>query len=348
MESISEIAARWAVRCHAGSLGSDEQQDLDTWLAADPRHRGAYVRARAQWVDLDRLAALHGPVSPVTEYDLTAEPAGEPAKGQNRTLQAISRRQLLAASVAALGIVSGGLSWVVIWRGRERYVSGIGEVRRISLADGSTMVLNTDTDVIVRLSQQQRDVHLIRGEALFEVAHDKDRPFIVRAADSAVRAVGTAFAVRLQAAKVDVTVVEGVVEVSDGMNGSDSGGLGPTAAGVKPRRVKANEHIVIAPRRSPKIEPIATAEANRRLAWREGIVSFDGESLATAVSEINRHNRRQIVIDDPVLGNRPVVGVFRTTDLDGFAAAAAAALNAHPVADGDVIRLEPTTAQTTK
>jgi transmembrane sensor len=260
----------------------------------------------------------------------------------------MSRRLLLAASVAAITVGGGGLSWMFIRAGRERYVSGIGEVRRIALTDGSTMILNTDSEVTVHLTKAQRDIHLLRGEALFEVAHDTARPFVVQANDTAVRAVGTAFAVRLETAQVDVTVTEGVVEVSGRPPPSGSGQVASPPSGVTSRRVAANECVVITRATQSELESIPLADLNRRLAWREGMVSFDGESLHTAVAEINRHNRRQIVIDDPVLAGRPVVGVFRATDLDGFAAAAATALRARAVPDGDVIRLEPVATQTLK
>jgi len=369
VDTISELAARWAVRADAGPLNPDEQQMLESWLNADSRHRGAYVRARAQWVDLDRLAALHGPAvddtAPSAAPTSPAPPAGDndgavqralwmhapptitsslPQHGSSMT--SISRRQLLAASVAAIAIVGAGLSWRVLRGGKDRYTSGIGEVRRIALADGSTMLLNTDTEVAVQLSMQQREIRLIRGEALFEVAHDKARPFIVRANDTAVRAVGTAFAVRVEPSQVDVTVTEGVVEVSDRTTAAGSGPVAPAAPRPPVQRVAANERIVIRRTRAPEIEPIAIAAVNRQLAWREGMVSFDGDSLQTAVAEINRHNRRQIVIDDPLLGAKPIVGVFRATDLEGFSATAAAVLKARAVPDGDVIRLEPTAAPT--
>jgi transmembrane sensor len=108
--------------------------------------------------------------------------------------------------------------------------------------------------------------------------------------------------------------------------------------------VAANERVVIRLAQAPEVQPIAPAEADRQLAWREGLVSFNGEPLQTAVAEINRHNRRQIVIDDPALAAKPVVGIFRATDLDGFSAAAAEALKARAIRDGDVIHLQPGTA----
>jgi transmembrane sensor len=339
VETIKELAARWAVRADAGPLRPDEQEQLDAWLAADPRHRGAYVRARAQWMDLDRLAALHGPADAVIDHS-----SAEGTTPENR--HALSRRRLLAASMAAITLAGGGLSWMVLRGSRERYSTGVGEVRRIALADGSTLLLNTNTEVTVRLLKQRRDIQLIRGEALFEVAHDRARPFVVVANDTAVRAVGTAFAVRLESTQVDVTVTEGVVEVGNSLPPPSSGAAASMSADGRVRRVSANERMVIARARAPAIRPIAAAEAARQLAWREGMVSFDGESLQTAVAEINRHNLRQIVIDDPALAEKPIVGVFRATDLDGFSATAAEALQARVVAEGGVIRLQSRTAPT--
>lgn len=339
MEPINETAARWVVRADAGPFDPDDQRELEAWLEADPRHRGAYVRARSQWGDLDRLAAFHGPsISPSDPLPVPLPEAPTPMRST------VSRRQLMAASVAAIAVASGGLSWMLLRGGRERYTSGIGEVRRIALADGSTMLLNTDTEVMARLTKIHRDIRLIRGEALFEVAHDKARPFVVTAHETAVRAVGTAFAVRLESTEVDVTVTEGVVEVAAPAKKVGAAPGVPPTLHAETKRVAANERIVIARAGAEEVQSIAPAEARRQLAWREGQVSFDGESLATAVAQINRHNRRQIVIDDPALAAMPVVGVFRSTDLEGFSAAAAAALKARAIPDGDVIRLEPRVA----
>jgi transmembrane sensor len=198
----------------------------------------------------------------------------------------------------------------------------------------------------VWFGEHSRNIQLTRGEALFEVAHDRERPFFVAVNDIVVRAVGTAFAVRLEAAQVDVTVTEGIVEVTERAVAAGPVQSGPPASGSETRQVAANERAVIIHARAAQVQSITPAEADRRLAWREGMVSFDGESLQTAVAEINRHNRRQILVDDPALGSKPIVGVFRATDPGGFSVAAALALNASVIPDGDVIRLRPATAQT--
>ena len=299
-----------------------EHRELHEWLDADPRHQGAYVRARAQWVDLDRLAALHGPA------DVVDEPPH------------MSRRYWLAASVAAVTALGGGLSWLALRDESERFVAGIGEVRRIPLADGSTVLLNTDTEVLIKLTATRRDIELRRGEALFEVAHDKSRPFVVRANNTAVRAVGTAFAVRLQSTQVDVTVTEGVVELSNAAADSSRSAASAASPPSQPRRVSANERAVILPAAAPEVAPIPAVQLSRQLAWRDGMVSFDGETLQMAANEINRHNRRQIVVEDAELAQRPLVGVFRATDVEGFAQAAAATLKAQVVIAEDRITLK--------
>jgi transmembrane sensor len=343
VESIDEQAARWAIRATAGPLSPEEQRDLDTWLSADPRHLGAYVRVQAQWTDLDRLAALHGPASAVHDEPAAPHTAASHIAEQDKDPSGFSRRQLLAAGVAAITVAGGGLSWLLLRGDSLRYVSGIGEVRRIALDDGSTLVLNTTTEVWVQFSQRQRNIRLLRGEALFDVAHDRSRPFVVVANGTAVRAVGTEFAVRMESTQVDVTVTEGVVEVANSPSGI---GMASPASVVDTKRVTAHERIVIAGARPPQISSIAAAVADRQLAWREGMVSFDGESLQAAVAEINRHNRRQIVVEDPALAAKPIVGIFRATDLEGFSAAAAEALKAKAVPDGDIIRLQPAAGRT--
>jgi transmembrane sensor len=329
VNSISEQASRWAVRGDSDSLTSGERREMDAWLEADPRHRGAYIRARAQWLDLDRLAALNGP-----SFETLSAVAPEPNPAVVLPSQR-SRRQLLAAGLAACTV--GSLSWFV-WGRSERYTSGVGEVRRIVLDDGSVVSLNTGTEVVVEFSQRRRKLRLVRGEALFEVAHDTARPFVVSAGASVVRAVGTAFAVRVEARQVDVTVTEGVVEVTPDT-------LSTEAAESAAQRISINQRVTLGDKHAPTVSPVLPADAERRLAWREGMVSFDGESLQNAVAEINRYNRRRIVIDDAALAAMPVVGIFRANDLESFSAAAASALKGRVVVEGDVIRLTRTDAR---
>ena len=191
------------------------------------------------------------------------------------------------------------------------------------------MILNTATEATVRYDKKRREIELATGEGLFEVTKDPLRPFIVRTGSVSVRAVGTVFAVRSVDQRVDVTVTEGIVELLDNS----------AARNAVIRRIAANEQATVMETREVQVQSIPHAEAERRLAWRDGMVDFAGESLGAAVREINRHNRRQIVIDDAALDARPVVGIFRVDDPDGFAATVATALRVHSVILGDAVHL---------
>lgn len=366
---INITAAEWAVRLQERTLSAEEQAELDQWLEADTRRRGALLRARAMWSDLDRLAVLAGRPKASGSHggaqaslrSLPAQPgvgAPEPLAldepfsslwhpASAQTLRGMepstrsgeqagraparpfnNRRRLVVAGVTAAFFGGTGTWWLE--RRQPTYVSRVGEIRRVTLSDGSRMVLNTSTEATVRFDRTRREIELTAGEGLFEVSKDPSRPFIVRAGSVSVHAIGTVFSVRSADQRVDVIVTEGIVEVVD------SG----ASRNAVIRRVVANEHATVMETSEVQVRSIPQVEAERRLAWREGMVDFAGESLDTAVREINRHNRRQIVIDDPVLASRPVVGVFRVDDPDGFATTVATALGAHSVALSDSVHLQ--------
>lgn len=362
-------AAEWAVRLNERALTTQEQTELDQWLDADTRRRGALLRARAAWADLDRLSALAGPTTPLSSRDdggrnsasgsTPQEIVGPPfspfledreqsyapplapqvlragkvlaenAERGDETSPRLfrNRRRFVASGVAALFLGAAG-TWWIDWRD-QTYVSKLGQIRRVKLSDGSRMVLNTSTEATVRFDKAQREIELTTGEGLFQVAKDPARPFVVRAGFVSVRAVGTVFAVRTAGQSVDVTVTEGVVELVD--NSASGGGV--------IRRVAANEHATVLETSRVQVRSMPHAEAERRLAWRDGMVDFAGEPLTTAVEEINRHNQRQIIVDDSALASRPVVGTFRANDPDNFAATVATALGAQSVDQNDAIHL---------
>jgi transmembrane sensor len=319
-------AAEWAVRLDAGPLTADEQAEFDDWLAANARHRGALLHWRASVVDVQRLAALAGHQRPFAT-DAHSASGGAP-KPRAFYDGFTSRRWFMTASIAALAVTGVGAWWTV---GRRKvYVSDIGEVRRVALADGSTMVLNTATEATVNFDKTRREIELTKGEGLFEVAKDAARPFIVRAGPVAVRAVGTVFSVRSFDQQVNVTVTEGVVELTEN---------GGRADGRVGQRVAANESATVMETHQVEVQSIRHEEAERRLAWRDGMLAFAGETLASAVDEINRHNHRRVVIDGAELAGRRVDGLFRANDPDGFAATVAAALGAQRIDQDDAIHL---------
>jgi transmembrane sensor len=318
-------AAEWAVRLDAAALTADEQAELDEWLAAAGRHRGAFLHWRAALVDVHRLAALAGRQRAFTTP--TRSVPSESPKTCTGYGKSANRRWFIAASVAAL--TAGGSAWWSLGR-KSVYVSNVGEIRRVALSDGSSMVLNTATEATVKFDKSRREIELATGEGLFEVAKDPVRPFIVRTASVSVRAVGTVFAVRTLDQRVDVTVTEGVVELVDNARG---------AHGLVIRRVAANESATVRETQQVDVRRIRHDEVERRLAWRDGMLSFAGETLASAAEQINRHNHRHVVIDEVGLAEQRIDGLFRANDPDGFAEAVAAALGAQRVDQDDEIHL---------
>jgi transmembrane sensor len=179
----------------------------------------------------------------------------------------------------------------------------------VRLDDGSQLTLNTETEVRVRYTHERRDVQLIRGEALFNVAHEARRPFTVRIGEWSATALGTAFAIQLgEATPTNITVTEGVVEMRH---------LDSSYVGAAPQLAR-NQEALLHEDGSMELVPAPDSDIAKRLAWRNHLVIFTGESLREALVEINRYSPRRIVVEDPELARARIVGVFSTTDTQTF------------------------------
>jgi len=298
---IDDAAAEWAARADAGALTPHDAQALEAWLAADPRHLGAYARAGAVLAHFDKARAL-GP-------DFEAEAPRLP-----------SRRGALSALAATLAVTAGAgaITYSLIFR---RYSTKRGEMRRVALPDGSTVTLNTASEVVVDFAAGRRSVKLERGEALFNVARGA-KPFEVEAGGVRVQASNATFNVRQhEGRQVEVLVCSGVVDLADGS------------------RIARLPKATIAyarPQAPVSAKPVTGDDVSRKLAWREGMIAFHGETLAEAADEFARYTDQRIVIDDPEVARRTVVGLFVANDPAGFARAVALSfgLHAQPVPEG--------------
>lgn len=323
-----DAAARWAIRLDAGPLEPALQAELDDWLAQDPRAAGALLRAQAALVYLDRGRATHGSAEYAGEYstEYEAEFVGE-FDARYEAVSLPRRRGFLAAMLAS-GALAAGIGLFALTPRSEYFSTTVGEVRKLPLADGSTATLNTASQLAVLLKPEQRQIDLEEGEAWFEVAPDKTRPFVVTAGDVHVRAVGTAFSVRRHKGGVDILVTEGRVETWKGNAGRRT-------------LLSAGERSFI-PENVTDIMPVAaTEEIERALAWRHGGLALNGEPLSYAVAELNRYNHTQITIDDPVLSRSPVVGFFQTNNPQGFVKTIAEIMQADVVVQDGKYILRP-------
>lgn len=318
-EMTDDSAAYWATKIDFGTLSATQEAELANWLAQDPLHQGALLRAQATLAYLDRGRAL---VASGACADEPAAPVGASSIAP--------RRRFLQFAVGGTAMLAAGLGAIFVLPriGRDEIRTDIGEVRRVPLADGSVAVINTASRIAVALKPEQRAIRLEEGEAWFQVAHDKARPFIVEAGDVRVRAVGTAFAVRRRAEGADVMVTEGVVETwIEGRAGS----LRRLAAG-------ARSYIAPDPQSTASTVEGTPQDVERALAWRGGEIILDGQTVDYAVAELNRYNRQHIVVADEALGQERLVGYFRTSDPARFASAVADMTGAQvAVRDGDIL-----------
>lgn len=299
-EQRDALAAEWAARLATGPLPADRAAELQRWLALDPRHRGALIRAQAA------LAALSGRDASV------ARPRAAPRPR-------IGRRAMLPGGAAC---ALAGAFFAL--RPAPVLATGIGEIRRTPLADGSTVVLDTATRLRPAVSRAARHVQLEQGRALFRVAHDPARPFIVAAGGIRVRAVGTVFSVE-QGDEVGVLVTEGSVEVT---------------GALRPLLLRAGQRGWFRTGTSPAVERLTDQDLAHALDWREGRLELYGQTLASAVATINRYNRRPIVVPDPALARESLHGAFRNDDPEGFARVAALSLDAHARIEADRIVID--------
>jgi transmembrane sensor len=317
----TELAASWLIRLE-GQASPELWEEFQTWLEESPRHRAAFIRLRTAWHRVDKVKLLRPADGTIDadllgRLDIAAEtepqvPVTHPSFARARQQQAprradtsLERRRWLTAAGVACVAIAGAL-YGTLRPGGDEYETEIGGRQQIALADGSHVDLNTDSELVVRLTPTRRDLTLVRGEALFRVAHDTQRPFYVIAGGTVVRAVGTEFSVRIHDDnRVEVLVTEGRVAVGD-PESTVLPTLPPSAAAVSAgERATDNRGRV-------SIAKMRTADMQRKLAWTTGWLLFQGESLDEAVNEFNRYNRRHLLIADDAITHRQLGGNFHT------------------------------------
>ncbi len=238
----------------------------------------------------------------------------------------ISRNIMIAAGIAILLFIVAAVVTVRTFSGVDRYETAIGEIRDVALADGSVLHLNSDSEAEVRFTDNGRKVRIMKGEASFEVAHDTLRPFEVEVRSAVIRAVGTAFNIRMRTALVELTVTHGSVSVRCGASAL--------------RKVAAGNGAVIQPR-AITLTSLGPRLVSQRTAWREQMIEMDGETVEQAASEFNRYRTAPILIGDTRVSALRLGGRFRTTDSQEFLSALQASLPVRAVKgeDGSVMLL---------
>jgi transmembrane sensor len=311
-ESVEAQAAAWLLRTREG-LSLAQQAEFDQWLQSHPAHNHAWVRMQQTWRSLDQLRAED--IQRLRDMDAPRSNAAHARRGRppssRGTHAAIRRRAYAMAAMLSLIALVGVVGWHA-WQApvfTAQYDTARGQQRQIELPEGSHIVLDTDSHIEVTLYRDHRDVRLLGGQAMFEVAHDAARPFQVDAAVARVTVLGTRFAVRrttsgLASQGVSVAVEQGHVRVQgmgstpetaellagQGISSDDRGQLGS---------VHSNPHKVA--------------------MWRDTRVSFNDTPLAVALAEFERYGDTRLVIDDPVVASMRITGSFDLKQPASFA-----------------------------
>jgi transmembrane sensor len=271
-------AAEWLLR-----LNSDTRSELDLtewlrWCEADADNVAAYQSLQRDWQDLGAL-----------------KPASRRVFHW-RAAAAVLVAVTLTASLAAFHRYGGAP--------QVQQVAADINNKTATLPDGSIVVLGARTHVDMDFSAATRQVNLSEGEAYFKVHHDKNRPFVVHAGPLAVTAVGTAFDMRSDGDRVIVTVEEGTVEIAGG--------------GVPPGQWRATAGYQLTYSRAQHLATLASVNPAAILKWRSGELSYDWQSLAAVIADLNRYSSRKIILNDPVIANEKFTGTVFISSIDDW------------------------------
>lgn len=330
-----EEALAWVVLLTSGDSTAADHHRFQGWRDASPRHAEALARARRLWSQLEiALPTIEQErLAQNVDQELGSDHAGQRSRFPARSRPLIRGMRAAALSrpsqqrgfrwnswrplavAASLALVIGGGTWIhnggAGWMGggpQEQIANwspetrtALGQIASIALADGSRVTLNTDSALRTAIFSTGRQVRLDRGEAYFQVAKDKTRPFTVAAGKITATAIGTAFSMRQYDDAVIVTLAEGKLRVAT----ADSHETAILSPGDQLRSDKAGFHLI-------------RVDARQATSWTSGMLDFDRVPLATVVNEFNRYRQRQIVLGDRRLANLPVTGLFPINQPDRF------------------------------
>lgn len=303
-EKLFEEANNWFIRLRAEYVSPEEQQDFNRWLAANPQHAQAWNEVQ------DLFALLETPAKTFRQQDCQASVIQITPRTRRRSFIPIRA----AAALLLCAALTFFLQPAVLQNLQSDYHTATGEQRQIALVDGSRLLLNTDSAVIVDVESDERRVQLLRGEVFFEVAYAPQRPFWVNAGEARARVTGTAFSVGRSADNITITVAEGRVETST----QDHPDL------ITPLTPGESAYY-----QGQELAVKQATDVQRTLAWRQGQMVFVQATLAEVVEQINRYRPGRLIITNEQLKNRPITAVFSVNRLDDAVTALEQTLGIH-------------------
>jgi len=329
-EDIEQQAADWLVRLDGDRAPSaTELDELKAWMQRSPAHKEQLKRLTQYWHKANLLTELSFPLPG------SKRPNGLLANLRYQFRQLFTNSwqattSLGAALTLSVAVVTGlllvnqdGVS------GNGIYETRIGEQNTITLVDGSVIQLNTDSHIQVNYEDNQRNIVLMAGEAHFEVAKDRSRPFVVKAGDGMVRAVGTAFTVRINPEALKVIVTEGkvaLVAITIGLPETTELEVTQIAQTqtIQPDRgyLVQGQSVEFKPQADTglgnQIQQLKKDDLDQQLAWRKGLLLFAGQPLSEVIDEVNRYTKLDIQIIDTEIANISIGGQFKVGETEAM------------------------------
>lgn len=312
----TEAAAQWIVRQEDGPWTETDAVEFDAWLAQNDGNRAAYWRLKHSWREADRIRAL-------ARVDVH----------ESRYLPPQSRRWVRVALAASLIIsVTVGLNFIIqsprSAHAVTRYTTSIGEQRTLELPDGTSIELNTDSQIRAIIASDRREIWLDKGEVYFSIRHSDTLPFVVHVGDRRVTDLGTKFSIRYTGNRTTVAVVEGLVKVEE-IEGE---------AKLRPTIIGAGD-VAIAQEGATLVTHRAQSDLQSLTAWRGGMLDFNQERLADVAAEFNRYNRTPTLIVDRQVADLRIGGLFPISKPAEFGRLLSDAYGLKLEKEGDTLRI---------
>mgnify|MGYP005990779697 CR=1 FL=1 len=343
--NIIEQASHWAMLYDEGELDSKQKVDLSNWLLKSPAHIEEFLHAGAifnllEGIDANKkisvdalIEKINQPTSAVIAFDSMQKKA---PLGENSTKKKGFSNILLALAASVIISVCSlyGLHYFSLTndtfanlkvpnQDRNQYTTVLGEQRSITLSDGTIVYLNTLTNIKIDYNEQYRNIHLNRGEAIFKVAHNPDKPFRVWVDGVMFQAVGTEFNVRDKQGKVELTVITGEVALTNQIVNNEKLDVEENTIRLSENTdldLKSSKTLIVtigqeaSVQANGKITTDVNADLNKKTSWKLRQLIFKNDTLEDVIHEFNRYNQLQIVIESDLLSRLPITGIFESND----------------------------------
>lgn len=324
---IIQEACSWLARMDSDGLSPVEEVEFNKWVRQSDAHKNEIAKLSRVWDNIEdaNLIDIHPDSAPQQQHMVVAQ--------EFETTNYVSKtifKFFVSAAATLLICLSIGLFLHFHDQNQfkstnGKYATDIGGQQTVQLSDGTEVRLNTNTLIEVNYYDGKRNIHLYKGEAHFDVAHDPEKPFTVKARKGDVRALGTVFSVRVKNDRVNVIVEEGKVRIRANDFADQINSTVTTATEIKPEKqeleqkekdkktvvvASAGKNVIFGEQEIESIIQEEKEEIERKFSWHQGMLAFDDEPLSDVIEEVSRYTSNKIIIADPKIRTLRVGGYY--------------------------------------